>query len=255
MVAHAPHQSSRDLAERLGARADVCQVVANRPISTSLREIVLHGDVRLAGVPGQDVMVRVPGGDHHVRRRYSVRRVDRDAHRFTLWISVDHDGPGSVWAREVEPGSFVDVVGPRGKITLREADWHLFVGDVTGIAAFYRLAESIEVPGRALFVIEVDHDDDALTAPFDEGLGVTGVFVDRRDRGRDDPAGLLSGLAALSLPDGEGRAYLAGEFHVVRAVRAALSERGLGDDAVKHKAYFRLGRANAEHGEPDKRDD
>ncbi len=253
-MSHTPHQSSLDLAQRVGGIAHVCHVVANRPISTSLREVVLHGDVRLAGEPGNDVMVRVRAGEHHVRRRYSVRHVDKDAHRFTLWVSVDHEGPGSAWALEVEPGTSLDVVGPRGKITLREADWHLFVGDVAALAAFYRMAEAIEAPGRALFVVEIDHDDDALTARFDEGLGVTGVFVDRRGRRRDDPAGLLSGLAALELPEGDGQAYVFGEFHVIRAVRAALGERGLSDDAVRHKAYYRLGRANADHGEPDKRE-
>ena len=74
------------------------------------------------------------------------------------------------------------------------------MGDASGYAAFYRMAESIEVPGRAIFIVEIDAPDDALSATFDEGLGVTGIFIDRRGRSTSDPAGLLSGLAAFALP-------------------------------------------------------
>ncbi len=37
-------------------------------------------------------------------------------------------------------------------------------------------------------------------------------------------------------------------------VRDALRDRGLRDQDVSHKAYWRLGRSNADHGEPDKSD-
>ncbi len=249
------HRSSTELAERLGARAASCTVVSARPICVSLHEVVLHGDPRLAGVPGNDVMVRVRHDGHHVRRRYTVRSVDYDNHRFSIWVSTDHVGAGSTWAQSAAAGDAVDVIGPRGKITLAEsADWHLFIGDVSGLAAFYRLAQSIETPGRAIFIVEIDQDDDALTADFDEGLGVTGIFVDRRDRLRNDPAGLLSGLSAFAFPPDQGHAYVLGEFSVVRAVRDALRDRGLRDHDISHKAYWRLGRANADHGEPDKSD-
>ncbi len=248
-----PHRSTSELAERVGARAAVCTVVSARPISPSLYEVVLHGDPKLAGAPGNDVMVRLRDAQRHVRRRYSVRSVDLDHHDFTLWVSADHVGAGSEWARSAQPGDSLDVIGPRGKITLDpRADWHLFVGDVSGLAASYRMAQSIEPPGRAILITELDHDGDALPAEVDEGIGVTGVFVDRRGRSRDDPAGLLSGLSALALPPDRGHAYVFGEFSVVKALGIALRDRGLTDDEVSHKSFWRYGRHNADHGEPDK---
>ena len=252
----APHRSSTELAARVHATAAVCTVVSARPLSPSLTELVLHGDPTLAGQPGNDVMVRLRDGEHHVRRRYSVRSVDPTNHEFTLWISTNHDGAGSAWARSVAPGTSLDVIGPRGKITLdQRAHWHLFLGDVSGLAAFYRLAQSVDGPGRVVVIVEIDHDQDALTATFDEGVGVTGIFVDRRGRHRNDPAGLLSALGAFAFPPDTGHAYVFGEFAVVRALRVALRDRGLADDEVSHKAYWRDGRRNADHGEPDKSDD
>jgi NADPH-dependent ferric siderophore reductase len=232
--------------------------VATTKLSSSVHEVVLSGEATgLAGSPGNDVMVRVANAaGKFLRRRYSVRALDADHDQLTLWITTGHDGPGSAWARSAQPGDPVDVIGPRGKIVLDpQADWHVFVGDATGLAAFYRMAQSIEVPGRAIFIVEVDHADDALTAAFDEGLGVTGIFVDRQDRAKNDPAGLLSGLAAFAFPPDEGHAYLFGEFHVMKDVRVALLDRGLDESKISLKAFWRTGRDNADHGEPDKSSD
>jgi NADPH-dependent ferric siderophore reductase len=93
-----------------------------------------------------------------------------------------------------------------------------------------------------------------VTASFDEGLGVTAIFVDCGDRGHDDPAGLLSGLAAFTLPPDEGHAYLFGEFHVMRVVKSALIDRGLSAAQISLKAFYRIGQSNGANGEPSKDD-
>lgn len=249
-----PDDSTLELAARLGVSALVARVVATRQLSTSVAEVSLETETSLAGVPGNDVMVRVlDSSGKFIRRRYSVRSVDAETGTLTLWVTTDHDGPGCTWASHAQVGDLVDVVGPRGKIILDpDADWHVFVGDASGLGAFYRMAQSIEAPGRAIFIVEIDHDDDALTASFDEGIGITGIFVDRRGRAKNDPAGLLSGLAAFEFPEDQGHAYLFGEFSIIRAVRSALLDRGLEDQHISSKAFWRAGRTNAEHGEPDK---
>ena len=248
-----PDATSLKLAERLSTSVGVGVVQSNRAISPSLHEIVLHGVSSLAGVPGNDVMLEVTHEGRPVRRRYSVRSVDRDADTLTLWITIHHDGAGATLARTVAVGTELDVVGPRGKIGLHElADWHLFVGDVASLAAFYRLAESIEPPGRAIFIVEIDDPADAVTPSLPEGLGVTGVFVDRDGRPRGSADGLLSGLAAFAFPPDDGHAYLFGEFGAMNTIRHALLDRGLHDEDISLKAFWRAGSANADHGEPDK---
>ena len=65
-----------------------------------------------------------------------------------------------------------------------------------------------------------------------------------------DDALFLEALAGVDLPPGNGHAYVSAEARVVRAVRAALSSRGLEPGQVSAKAYWRRGVPNAEHGEP-----
>jgi len=252
-VTDEPDDSSQQLAGRVGATASLCEVVSSTPLSTSIYELVLRGNAAtLAGVPGNDVMIRlVDAKGRYVRRRYSVRALDAQNDEFTLWLTVDHDGPGTTWVKGATKGELVDVIGPRGKVLLDPlADWHLFLGDASGLAAFYRMAQSIEVPGKAIFIVEIDAADDALSAPFAEGLGVTGIFVDRRGRSTSDAEGLMRGLAAFELPPDLGHAYLFGEFHIMRVLESALLDRGLAPDQISHKAFWRSGRSNADHGEP-----
>lgn len=252
-----PDDASTQLALRLGAVAGLCQVVSVEQLSTSFYQVVMSGNAAvLAGTPGNDVMIRLTDAKgRFVRRRYSVRDLDTGSDTFTLWITVEHEGPGTIWVKGTSQGDLVDVIGPRGKVPLDVlADWHLFVGDASGLGAFFRMAQSIDVPGQAIFIVEIDAPDDALNAPFDEGLGVTGIFVDRQHRATSDPEGLLRGLAAFALPPGRGHAYLFGEFHVMRILQSSLLDRGLEPEQISHKAFWRSGQSNADHGEPVKDD-
>jgi len=250
-VRTSPAPTSLALAERLNVQAVVATIAATQDLSPRLREVVLSGAAVVAGQAGNDVMVVVGDGESRTNRRYSVRSVDTVADTITLWIAANHEGPGATWATTAEVGDQVDLVGPRGKITLDPlADWHLFIGDVTALASFYRMAEAIEVPGKAIFIVEVDHMEDAVTAAFDEGLGVTGIFVERQGRDYHDPAGALAGLSAFDFPEHEGHAYVFAEFNVVKAVVTALRDRGLSDEQINTKAFYRTGRANATNGEP-----
>jgi NADPH-dependent ferric siderophore reductase len=164
--------------------------VSSTPLSSSINEVVLAGQAALlCGVPGNDVMVQLtnPAGKL-VRRRYSVRTRrcrPRPVH------PVDHDRPrraGQQWARDAQPGDDVDIVGPRGKIVVDpQADWHLFMGDITCLSRPTEWPRASRRPGKVAFIVETDHADDAVTTTFDEGIAVTGIFVDRMGAPRTTP--------------------------------------------------------------------
>lgn len=250
-----PDSSTLSLAERLGVLAMTATVQTVNPLSPSLSSVTLRvPDTAIGGVPGNDVMISVPKPEGGLaRRRYSVRSVDTEASTVTFWITTHHDGLASEWLREAQAGAQTDLVGPRGKVKLEPlADWYLFVGDISALGAFYNLAEAIEIPGKAIFVVEVPTADDIVTTSFDEGLGVTGIFIERQGREANDPEGLLRGLAALEFPEGEGHVYLFGEFKQINAVKIALLDRGITLEQISMKAFWRQGKANQDHGEPDK---
>lgn len=235
--------------------ATVANVVSTTQLSPSLASVTIRvPDIAIAGVPGNDIMISVPKETSgEARRRFSVRSVDRDNNTITFWMTTHHEGLASNWVKKAIPGTELDVIGPRGKITLDPlADWYLFVGEVSALGAFYNLADAIEVPGQAIFIVEVPSAQDIVTAQFDEGLGVTGIFIERQDRKADDPEGVLRGLAAFEFPEGDGHAYLFGEFHQVNAAKIALLDRGMSEEQISSKAFWRTGRSNQDHGEPDK---
>jgi NADPH-dependent ferric siderophore reductase len=192
-------------------------------------------------------MVAVPADGATFRRRYTVRRHDPRGRRLDLDIVLHGDGPGARWAARAPLGERVEAIGPRGKIILdSSARWHLFVGDEAGLPSALAMAEARDLGSTATALIEVDPGH-GLADPGGAGADVRWV---ERPGAPGRPEALIEALDAVTLPDGPGHAYLAGELKVVATLRRALVDRGLPEDAISAKPYWRLGVANAAHGEP-----
>src|SRR5258708_36360027 len=153
------------------ARRLASEVVESELISRSIQRIQLT-PAELAGFryePGQDVMRLVAAdGRRPVRRRYTVRSLDRDTLTLTLNIVRHGDGPGERWVRAARPRDTIEGIGPRGKITASpDADWHLFMGDDSAMPAILAMTESLPGDSDAMLVIEVPGPDDEqeLLAP------------------------------------------------------------------------------------------
>jgi NADPH-dependent ferric siderophore reductase len=228
------------------------EVVRSSPLSPGMQRLVLTAP-ELAGLdyrPGQDMMLMVAvDGNRPVRRRYTIRALDRERRLLTLDVVRHAGGPGERWVAAARPGDRIEGIGPRGKIFLAPgADWHLFAGDDSALPAFLAMAGAIPAGGRAVVILEVpgpDGEQDVVTAADAE---VTWLHRDGRPAG--DPAALVEAAAAAALPPGRGHAYLAGEATVVLRLREALAARGLAPEQISPKAYWGRGRANASHGEP-----
>jgi NADPH-dependent ferric siderophore reductase len=176
-----------------------------------MRQIELVGPdlPRLRIRPGAHLVVRIPAGDGHARRVYSIRTHDPRVSALTIRVAVHHrDGPGCAWARTAAPGDRVAVEPPRSKITLDEtAAFHLFVGEETAAvpllamrAALHRSARGGIAP-PALGVFEA-------AGPGDEVPGIDGVpalpWVHRGMARATASRVLLRAVQALDLPGGAG---------------------------------------------------
>jgi NADPH-dependent ferric siderophore reductase len=228
------------------------EVVESELMSPAMQRILLTAP-ELAGFryePGQDVMLLVGAeGTRPVRRRYTIRSLDRETLTLTLNVVRHGEGPGERWVRSARPGDTIEGIGPRGKITTNpDADWHLFMGDESAMPAILTMTESLPGDAVATLAIEVPGPDDEqeLLAPARTRLS----WLHRLGGQAGDAVQLASEAAEIEFGDGDGHAYLFGEAAVVSAVRETLAKRGLRQDQISPKAYWGRGRGNAGHGEP-----
>jgi len=238
-----------------GVAAFDLEVTATTALTPTMRRIrcTAPGLAGLSYLPGQDFMLAVPAGGASFRRRYTIRAFDAAGPFVDIDVVLHGDGPGAAWAASVQPGERIEAIGPRGKVTVDgTADWHLFVGDDSAVPASLAMAESLPDPDRAIVVLEVDGAEDEHEARARNGGKIPVMWLHRSGGDPASAARLVSSLSTLSLPAGRGHAYLAGEMGVVGALRAALVARGLQAEQISSKPYWRAGRANAAHGEPER---
>jgi NADPH-dependent ferric siderophore reductase len=228
------------------------EVVASSLLTPRMQRLELAA-AELEGfsyTPGQDVMLLVAvDGRKPVRRRYTIRSLDRARGTLTIDVVRHGDGPGERWISAARPGDRIEGIGPRGKVfPSPAADWHLFMGDDAALPAIFAMTESLPGDGNATLVLEVPGPDDEqeLRAPARTRIS----WLHRLDRPAGDPAALAAEAREVELPAGNGHAYLLGEASAVLAMREALAARGLPQDQMSPKAYWGRGRANAGHGEP-----
>jgi NADPH-dependent ferric siderophore reductase len=224
--------------------------------SAALRRIRLAGDglAELEYLAGQDMAVVVPAADGTtVRRRYTIRSADREGGTVDLDFVMHGDGPAAQWAAAATPGERLDVIAPRGKVTIDpEAAWHLFAGDEVAAPGVAAMVESLDAGARVLAFVEVGEPDDEEDIDVPAGVDAEITWLHRGGAPPGEAGRLIERLAEVPLPEGVGHAYLAGEYSVVHALRRACAERGMTQEQVSPKPYWRLGRQNMPHGEPER---
>jgi NADPH-dependent ferric siderophore reductase len=243
-------------AQLTGALADTrklhFEVVSTITLTPHMQRIELAA-AELDGfsyLPGQDVMLLVAAdGRKPVRRRYTIRALSRPDRRLTIDVVLHGDGPGERWVRAARPGDRIEGIGPRGKVFPDPAaDWHLFMGDESALAAIQAMTESLPGDSDATLVLEIPEPADEQEVLAAARTRVS--WLHRLGKPAGDPAMLVAEAADVELPPGDGRAYLLGEASVVLALRETLSARGLRPEQMSPKAYWGRGRPNAGHGEP-----
>jgi NADPH-dependent ferric siderophore reductase len=211
-------------------------VSAHEWLTPRMARLTLAGPslVGMESRPAQDIEVLLTDADMPVKRRYTIRHARPDVGEIDVDVLIHGDsGPGSVWATVAQPGSVVEFVGPKGKLELLEADWHLLVGDEAALPAIAALAEALGPGAASVVLMEADSVDDELP------IAASSVTWLHRTGAKPGTTSLLAdALAALDTPEGNGRAYMLGESHTVHGLRAQLVRHGIPDERAFVKGYW-----------------
>jgi NADPH-dependent ferric siderophore reductase len=188
--------------------------------------------------PAQDVELHlVDASGRRVKRRYTIRTARPDLGELDLDVLLHGDWAGSTWGATAAPGDAISFQGPRGKLQLTTADWHLLVGDESALPAIAAICESLPESETAIAVIEVQDSSDELPI-----ARASVHWVHRGDAAPGAPDRLLPVVESLSWPSGAGHGYLMGETRTMVALRAVLEARGLAHEAIFVKGYWNIGR-------------
>jgi NADPH-dependent ferric siderophore reductase len=174
-------------------------------------------------------------------RDYTPRRFDAAANTLTLDFVLHDAGPATAWAAQAKTGQFLGVGGPRGSLVIPDDfDWYLFVGDETALPAIGRRLEELAANTRVLVVAEIA--DRAEKQQFASRAAVEVQWLYRNIAAAAKTSLLQDALAGLSLPEGEGYAWVATEAATAKALRQYLvGQRGLDKERVKAAAYWKRG--------------
>lgn len=214
-------------------------MLANVALTPRMHRVTVRAEALIDVVirPAQDVelLLREASG-RRIKRRYTIRHARPATGELDLDVLLHGSGPGSHWAATARAGDEVEFQGPRGKLELRSAPWHLLAGDESALPAIAAICEAFPPEERATAVVEVRDRGDELS------LAAYTHWLHRGDAAAGTPDLLVRAVDQLELPAGNGRAYLMGETRAMVSLRGVLEARGVAHDAIFVKGYWNLGR-------------
>jgi ferredoxin-NADP reductase/MOSC domain-containing protein YiiM len=215
----------------------VSRVQAETPDVTS---IYLRSDDFAPPVPGQYLTVRVPVGDRHEVRSYSISGWRPGEYR----ISVKQEPHGAVSRylhQTVAAGGTLDIASPRGEFVLDDGDRPVLLVSA-GIGATPVLAMLAELVAaastRAVWWIHVAHDEDhhVFATEAHDLIGRLADGHERTFRTATEPRPDASSLGVLGIPS-NASAYLCGPGEFMTEMTAALISLGLAPNGI-HSEIF-----------------
>jgi NADPH-dependent ferric siderophore reductase len=176
-----------------------------------------------------------------VSRDYTPRRYDPAAETLDIEFVLHDAGPATRWAEQARPGQLLSIGGPRGSFIIpTDFDWHLLIGDDTGLPAIARRLGELPAGTRAVVLAEVDDPADRVTFDTAADLSVTWAYREGAEAGSSDV--LARTLGTLSLPAGDYYAWVACESLIAKALRVQLiADHGANPKWMRAAGYWRRG--------------
>ncbi len=215
------------------------RVVAAEQLTARMRRVTVASEA-MRGVeirPAQDIEVHLrEAAGRRVKRRYTIRHARPECGELDLDVLLHGIGAGAAWGATAAPGDEVSFQGPRGKLEIRHAPWHVLCGDESALAAIAAITESLPEDEQSVAVIEVGGAGDELPVRGDVR------WVHRGAHPPGTPDLLVPVCEALTVPHGWAQFYLLGETRSMVALRALFEGRGAAHDTIFVKGYWNIGR-------------
>jgi NADPH-dependent ferric siderophore reductase len=221
------------------------RVLAAEQLTPRMRRITVQADamIGVAIRPAQDLELHLRDETgRRVKRRYTIRRARPDLGEHDLDVLLHGAGAGAAWGAGAQPGDEIQFQGPRGKLELRHAPWHVLCGDESALPAIASIIEALPDDEQSVAVIEIGDASDELP------VGGDVRWVHRGDRAPGTPELLLAEAEKISVPYDWAQYYLLGETRSMVALRALFESRGALHDTVFVKGYWNLGRPDRIRG-------
>ncbi len=174
-------------------------------------------------------------------RDYTPRRFDAARQELDIDFVLHGDGPASTWAEQAEAGQRLGIGGPRGSFVVPTGfDWHVLIGDETALPAISRRLEELPATAQALVVIEVPGPDNEM--PLATRAQAHVRWLHRNGTAPGYSTLLLQAARELTLPPGEGYAWVAAESAAAKAVREIMvAQHGIDKHRIRAASYWKRG--------------
>ncbi|MEK1932156.1 MAG: siderophore-interacting protein [Pararhizobium sp.] len=192
---------------------------------------------------GPDAPALPEGAVASPMRDFTPRRHDAARGELVFDFALHEVGPATEWAVAARPGSRLGVGGPRGSFVVTDDfEWYLLIGDETALPAIGRRLEELRPGVKTIVIAAVAGSEEEQT--FETETALETHWLHRPLSQARDPSALLAVVAGLTLPEGDGYIWIAGENDTVKLLRKHLvEERGHNRTWIKAAGYWRKGSA------------
>ncbi|MDZ7864789.1 siderophore-interacting protein [Acidovorax sp.] len=169
-----------------------------------------------------------------VLRDYTPAHYDAARGELDIEVALHDAGPASDWAAAAAVGHWVGVAGPRGSMVVPTAfAWHWLLGDETAVPAIVR--RLAELPAEAAATVRIQVRNPADRRPLASAAKLDLQWVDS----------LPEAAQALTIPEGDGYIWAAGEHADMAALRkVVLAKPGVNPKRMRIAAYWKKGVAD-----------
>jgi dihydroorotate dehydrogenase electron transfer subunit len=171
------------------------KIISQRNLAPRIFEMVLEGNmVNDMDKPDQFIHIRVPDSSMPLRRPISIAKIDKENNQCTIIYRTE--GNGTKVFSEMEPGEFLDCMGPLGNgfdlSFLEKGNKALVIGGGIGTPPMYEVARQLKAKGvEVLNLIGFASDNVSFYKDEFQALGETRFSTDDGSFGLHGHVGML----------------------------------------------------------------